>query len=64
MSYGKGRSPMAQKERQWLRKRPGTGNSTDRYLAQQERLKKQTVQQKTAWIDQVAKEFHDEREEN
>ena len=60
MSYGKGRSPMAQKERQWLRKRPGTGNSTDRYIAQQERLKKQATRHKTAWIAVVAKEFRDE----
>lgn len=55
---------MAQKERAYLRRRPGTGNSTDRYLAQQKKLKKRAAWQKTGWIRLVVKEFHDEQRKN
>ena len=58
MSYAKGRSVIAQKERAWARKRPGTMNSTLQYLAGKRELKRRAKKKKIAWIDAVVREFH------
>ena len=65
MSYGKGVSVIAKKERAWLRKNPGTMKGTVKYLAEKREQEYQTRRRKLAWIGQAVKEFHDEqREEN
>lgn len=61
MSYAKGRSVIAQKERVWARKRPGTMNGTVKYLAENRERKRQAGKRKFAWIELVVAEFHAEQ---
>lgn len=62
MSYAKGRSVIAQKERAWARKRPGTLTGTVHYLARIRDQKWQAKKKKLAWIDVVVRELHEEEQ--
>lgn len=63
MSYGKGRSVIAQKERKYLRQHPGTMTGTIKYLAEKQDQEYQARRRKLAWIGLAVKEFHDEQRE-
>ena len=63
MSYARGRSVIARKEQAYLRRHPGTLDSTVQYLAEKRRPERQAKEKKLAWIGQAVKEFHDEQKE-
>ncbi|MBQ8145054.1 MAG: hypothetical protein IJ042_09740 [Butyricicoccus sp.] len=62
MSYARGHSSIARKERAWARKRPGTLTGTLQYLARTHDQKRQARKKKLAWIDAVVQELHAEQQ--
>lgn len=74
MSRARGRSEIAKKERNYLRRHPGTLNGTLKYMAEQRSLKKRAKKRKQEkkepdWIDNLMMQIHKEeksaqREEN
>ena len=63
MSRARGRSEIAKKERNYLRRHPGTLNGTLKYMAEQRSLKKRAKKSKQEkkepdWIDQVVEKLH------
>lgn len=65
MSRARGRSEIAKKERNYLRRHPGTLNGTLKYMAEQRSLKKRAKKSKQEkkepdWIDNLMMQIHEE----
>ena len=65
MSRARGRSEIAKKERNYLRRHPGTLNGTLKYMAEQRSLKKRAKKSKQEkkepdWIDNLMMQIREE----
>lgn len=65
MSRARGRSEIAKKERNYLRRHPGTLNGTLKYMAEQRSLKKRAKKRKQEkkepdWIDNLMMQIREE----
>ena len=65
MSRARGHSEISKKERNYLRRHPGTLNGTLKYMAEQRSLKKRAKKSKQEkkepdWIDKTVRQLHEE----
>ena len=65
MSRARGRSEIAKKERNYLRRHPGTLNGTLKYMAEQRSLKKRAKKSKQEkkepdWLDNLMMQIREE----